>query len=361
MNKRVQAALAVMLASILVLSVGPSHFLAGLAAAILPVPFYVMLALWLDRNEPEPRNLLARAFIWGMLVASLVSIVMNAAAVAYVQLTLGLSAVVGERVGTLLASPVFEEITKGTALFLLFRRQRDEFDDVVDGIVYAAMVGLGFAATENILYYGNAAAHGRLAAVFAMRGLASPFAHPLFTAMTGIGFGLARDAKTRRSAFLRVAAGLGAAITLHALWNAAGSAHMFMQAYALIMLPTFIGVLVLLRSSLQHERDIVQRRIATELPAALASEVRVLCANIGAAGWWRRHFGTAATRQEAQCLHTARRAAVELSFACWHDECAGQPDGQRASRLRTSFEAALVEWRAVCMMAGKGTTSAADN
>jgi RsiW-degrading membrane proteinase PrsW (M82 family) len=344
---RLHIALAATLASILLTTLGPAPFLAGLATALIPVPFYVLLALWLDRNEPEPRNLLARAFIWGMLVASLVSLVMNAAAIAYVQLTLGLSALVGQRIGTLLASPVFEEVSKGVALFLLFQRQRDEFDDAIDGVVYASMVGLGFAATENVLYYGNAVAHGRLASVFALRGLASPFAHPLFTAMTGIGFALARHAPDRRAAVLRVVAGLCAAITLHAMWNAAGAAHMFVQAYAVVMVPTFCGVLLLLRASSRREREIVRRFIDIELARhnAGAASLDAICTNAGVSGWVARRAGAAPARSNARTMHRVRRAAVELAFACWHDECSGKSDNGRVAALRTEFDTALHAWQ----------------
>lgn len=352
---RLHIALAATLASILLMTLGPTPFLAGLATALIPVPFYILLALWLDRNEPEPRNLLARAFIWGMLVASLVSLIMNAAAVAYVQLTLGLSALVGQRVGTLLASPVFEELAKGAALFLIFQKQRDEFDDAIDGVVYASMVGLGFAASENILYYGNAMAHGRLASVFALRGLASPFAHPLFTAMTGIGFALARHAPDRRTAALRVLAGLGAAISLHAMWNAAGAAHMFTQAYAVVMVPTFCGVLLLLRASSRRQREIVRRFVARELErrdggavvldGGRAPALDAICANAGVSGWVTRQIAPPPARQQARTVHRARRAAVELAFACWHDECAGKGDALRVAVLRTEFESALHAWQ----------------
>src|SRR5205809_319359 len=81
--------------------------------------------------------------------------------------------------------------------WLLFRRR--EFDGVVDGIVLAGLSGLGFAFTENVLYFGRAFLAGQeqslttgffaVGFTFVLRGVLSPFAHPLFTAMTGIGLG----------------------------------------------------------------------------------------------------------------------------------------------------------------------------
>ena len=93
-----------------------------------------------------------------------------------------------------------EEATKGAFLVLLLWWRRHELDGVLDGIVYAGMVGIGFAFTENILYLA-AAYNGTdgigpggteaLTGTFIMRCLLSPFAHPLFTAFIGIGVGLA--------------------------------------------------------------------------------------------------------------------------------------------------------------------------
>jgi len=89
---------------------------------------------------------------------------------------------------------------KALVLFAIFFFWRDEFDGVTDGVIYAAMVGLGFAMTENIKYYGMAVAENNALGVFIVRGIFSPFAHPLFTGMTGVGLGLA--AQTVKGAYL---------------------------------------------------------------------------------------------------------------------------------------------------------------
>ena len=68
---------------------------------------------------------------------------------------------------------------------------------MIDGIVYAAMVGLGFAMTENIQYYGKAVM-GAVADAdlrFHPARFLAPFSHPMFTSMTGIGLGLARQSR----------------------------------------------------------------------------------------------------------------------------------------------------------------------
>jgi protein-S-isoprenylcysteine O-methyltransferase Ste14 len=160
-----------------------------------------------------------------------------------------------------------EEAVKGLLLLSLFRGNREDFENVVDGIVYAAMVGLGFAMTENIFYYGGAWIHGggqKLLATFALRGLLSPYSHSLFTVMTGIGVGIA--AQTSRQWLKAVApcCGFAAAVCLHGLWNFAAGWHHFVQVYFLFMVPLFLLVLVLIRFSLRQEERLLRQQLEPE-------------------------------------------------------------------------------------------------
>jgi RsiW-degrading membrane proteinase PrsW (M82 family) len=102
----------------------------------------------------------------------------------------------GEIVGAAVCAPIVEEFWKGLAVFGMFYFWRREFDGVVDGIIYATFAALGFAAVENVVYYARAGtghASVDLTSIFILRGVVTPWAHPLFTSMTGIGFGLARE------------------------------------------------------------------------------------------------------------------------------------------------------------------------
>ena len=118
------------------------------------------------------------------------------------------------------SAPVVEETAKALVLFVLFFWRRDEFDGVTDGVVYAAMVGLGFAMTENVKYYGVAVAENNALGVFIVRGIFSPFAHPLFTGMTGVGLGLAAQTVKGWVKVVAPPVGFVAAVVLHASWNA---------------------------------------------------------------------------------------------------------------------------------------------
>src|SRR5256884_6519844 len=138
--------------------------------------------------------MLATAFFWGALVAVFVAFVFNTS-LSIIAAVATHNAQVGEAFGAVISAPIVEESAKALILVILFFWKKDEFDGIVDGIVYAGMVGLGFAMTENILYYGRAVQHGAgvLTLVFILRGMAAPFSHPLFTSMTGIGLGWSRQ------------------------------------------------------------------------------------------------------------------------------------------------------------------------
>jgi protease PrsW len=238
-------------------------FAMGFALAILPVPLYVVLVLWLDRFEPEPVRTLAQTFAWGATVAVFVAFLVNSIAAALVEETAGTEA--GEFFSTVFSAPVVEELSKGAVLLVLFRELKDEFDGVVDGVVYAAMVGLGFAMVENVQYYGSAIEEGLETSVvtFVVRGVMSPFAHPLFTAMFGIGLGYVRERHGHPRSWALPAAGLVGAIALHAAWNLSASVEdWFLATYLMVMVPLFFGVLVVIHLSLRREGRVIHDRLA---------------------------------------------------------------------------------------------------
>ena len=89
--------------------------------------------------------------------------------------------------------------------------------DLLDGIIYGALVGIGFAFVEDIVYYPTVAA-GRAARVtFFLRGIMAPFAHR-FSAATGIGIGIAVSAVARWRVLAPIL-GFLAAVVMHGIWN----------------------------------------------------------------------------------------------------------------------------------------------
>lgn len=175
------------------------------------VPIFIVgpVLIWLDRVEPEPWSARIHALLWGAFVATAVSGIMNELVGAW--LGLGASLVI--------SAPVVEEIMKGIGIWYAVRRK--ELDGVMDGVVYAGWTALGFAVVENFLYLGLAEQEGQLLLVFVLRGLLTPFAHPLFTAWTGIAIGWA--VAKGKPLFPTVLAGLALSMLCHAAWNGAAS------------------------------------------------------------------------------------------------------------------------------------------
>ena len=199
---------------------GDNYLLYSILAAVLPVILYVGLIYWADQYEKEPVWLLSAAFVWGAIPAALLALLFNTL------FSLPFYFIFSERSATLASggaiAPVVEEVTKGFVLFLILIVRRQELDSPLDGIIYGAMVGMGFAMVENVLYYtayfseSGVAGWGELVLV---RGVIFGLNHALYSSMTGLGIALARMS---RSWLVRLGApllGLATAIILHAVHN----------------------------------------------------------------------------------------------------------------------------------------------
>jgi protease PrsW len=304
---RIAAVMAVLLALAFWVALGPAAFVAGVFLSVLPVPLYVSLALWLDRYKYEPARLLLKAFLWGAVVAAGIAILVNDSVLAITG---------SEFAASVVAAPIGEEVLKAIALLLLFYHQRHEFDNVTDGVVYATMVGLGFAMTENVYYYGGALLDGMADAVFMVRGVFSPFAHPLFTAMTGIGIGIARESTRRIVQVVAPIAGLLAAIGLHAFWNYSVDAGVFFVVYIFVMVPVFVGVVHTVRRSLRREEGILREYLRQDVVAGrlTQAELDAICAVPGRLRVsWRRILWRAPG--PARCRF--QETAINLAFHRW--------------------------------------------
>lgn len=290
---------ALVVAAYLGLAFGVLTALLGLLLALIPVAVVVPTFLWLDRFESEPARYLVVAFLWGALVSVIAAATLNTSAI------VALDAVSGpdraELLGAVVVAPFVEEAAKGLFVLIAWVFLRREFDGIIDGIVYAGVVAAGFAFTENIQYLSVAyleGGAGALTATFVVRGLMSPFAHPLFTVMIGIGVGIAA---TTRSTALRWSApvvGYVLAVATHSLWNlsASTSGEAMLAVYLLVEVPIFVGWIALVTWARRAEG----RAIGTYLmPYADAgwfapSELQMLTTMAGrrqARGWARLYAG----------------------------------------------------------------------
>jgi RsiW-degrading membrane proteinase PrsW (M82 family) len=301
-------------------------FLIGVCLAALPLPVVVGAFRWLDRYEPEPRGLLLFAFLWGATVAALASAVLNTASAVAIARTGG--AAEGLVTTAVLVAPWVEEAAKGAAVLLVLLFRRQEFDGVVDGIVLAGLAGVGFAFTENVLYFGRAflaggeelGVGGGIFAVgftFVLRGVLSPFAHPLFTAMTGIGLGLAARAVRPTTAWLAPLLGYLAAVVLHATWNWASLSGLsgFFTGYVLVMVPAFAATVAVAAWSRRREGETLERHLPTYVEAGWLApgDVPMLVSvprRRQAVRWVSGRYG----ERGGVALRRFQHAATELAF-----------------------------------------------
>jgi RsiW-degrading membrane proteinase PrsW (M82 family) len=259
---------------------GTEGFVVGLGLAVLPVPLLIAAFRWLDRVEPGPWRNMIFSFAWGACAAALIAIVANSFATRWIA-TATADPTSADTLGATVIAPVVEETAKAAAILLIFLFRRRDFTGIVDGVVIAGVTATGFAFTENILYLGTAFGADQLsggsglasvtAATFFVRVIMSPFAHPLFTVLTGIGFGIAALSADRhhvRRVFLPLA-GLLLAMGMHALWNGSSTFGElgFFAVYASFMVPAF-GLLTWL-VIWTRQREL--RTVREELPAYTAA------------------------------------------------------------------------------------------
>jgi protease PrsW len=179
----------------------------------------------LDQFEPEPASLIAIALLWGGVVALTFSGITNSAALGFLQHVLPGQTV--DRWGASIVAPLDEEFYKGAGLVIIYLMARSEIGGVMDGLVYGAMIGLGFQVIENVQYFMLAASQsdgqaGAVVGMFFLRVVLSGlYSHMLFTGV--MGFGFAYYVTQRSRAWAKRAGVLALSIVLawaaHFVWN----------------------------------------------------------------------------------------------------------------------------------------------
>jgi RsiW-degrading membrane proteinase PrsW (M82 family) len=232
---------------------------------------------WLDRYEKEPKALLGAAFMWGVLIAGGGAYIINTV------LGLGVYIVTGSEGATDFATasiiaPVVEESLKGLAVLVVFFLFRKEFDSVLDGIIYAGITALGFAAIENVLYiyeygYQEGGWEGLWQLVF-IRVILVGWQHPFYTAFTGIGLAVARMNRNILIKILAVLGGFATAVFTHAFHNTFGGLIGGVEGLAIGTFVDWIGwffMLVFIVWMILNERNILKRQLKEEVNSGLIS------------------------------------------------------------------------------------------
>jgi RsiW-degrading membrane proteinase PrsW (M82 family) len=286
-------------------------FLRALALSSLLALVPLAILWFLDRRERESPWLFAAAFLWGGLIATALALPFNTAFFKLVDDWLAhhpmLEAMLGPEAPLMLvapiSAPIAEELAKALGVLLLFWLLRAEYDNMRDGIVYGALVGLGFTWFEAALYVANiyakfgVAAYGlQLGARYALFGLGG---HALFTALFGASLGLARQTRHKWLRVLAPITGLCLAIAAHMLNNAlplfAALARIaagklpseteqipdvgFFQAFvsgSLIQLTIFVPFLLVMALAVWRsgvwERRVIREELASEVGRSVTPE-----------------------------------------------------------------------------------------
>ena len=298
--------------------------------ALLAVPFWLFVAE-LDFLEREPIVLRVVAFAWGGLVATAVSIP-GGAALEDITAKLGSPHLAADW-GAALAGPTVEEIAKTLGVVAIVLIARAQVNSVLDGVVYGALVGLGFQIVEDVVFaLGAVALAGQgdqvqpVVATFLLRGfLSGMWSHTLFGALAGAGIGYL-VVRTDRSIHHRVRVMLLAVLgawASHVLWNSPlftdglGNGGLALLAVLLFKgLPPLVLILLLVRIAHDREADYYVGQLATLHDPALITDAELSALRSGSRrAAARRHAGHRARSAVRRLQRAQAQLAVELSRA----------------------------------------------
>lgn len=305
-------------------------------AVVLAIPYFLVI-LWIDRNEKEPPHLIASAFLWGAIMATMISCIVNTLFGIVVGSIIQNAAISGQLTASI-SAPFIEELTKGAALWVIFLFFKKDFDNVMDGIVYGAVVGLGFAAFENFMYYVGTQNIQQTFLLTMMRGvLGSVGSHACYTAICGIGFGLFRVMRSGVIRWLMPPLFLGAAMFMHFAWNtfvglffpsnyvpgsiieeilviitSMGSAVFILQ----LPFVFFVGIVTIF--ALRHERKLIEQYLASETAPVLRPGELSTLVPARRRSW--HNLKLLLTGQLSQWWERRRRQRllIRLAFEKWH-------------------------------------------
>jgi RsiW-degrading membrane proteinase PrsW (M82 family) len=241
-----------------------------LLAGLIPTFLYVGTIYWVDRYEKEPKRLLAVAFLWGAIPALAFSLLARL----FLQLpTTWLSPGTVEALRSGVVLPLIEELLKGVVVIFVAVRYRREFDDVLDGVIYGAMVGFGFAMSRNIIsFLGAFLLQGftGLGVVAILTGVVYALNQATYTAIFGAGLGYARLAQERRVRRLIPAGAFFLAVISHILHNLllnnASGQNLLTMIISLFGFATIIGIIIW---SLRRQQQWMQSELPGLIPQSL--------------------------------------------------------------------------------------------
>ncbi len=257
-------------------------FILSVIFGFLPMLVFAFFVYWLDRFEKEPRHLLGGAFVWGAVIAAGFAFFINTLLGAGIFVLTGSEFIAQQTTGSVIA-PLMEEILKGFAVLIVFYFYRKEFDSILDGIVYAGITALGFAATENTYYiynfgYLESGYTGLFTLVF-IRVFLVGWQHPFYTAFFGIGLALARLSPEWIKRVIYPTAGLVVSILMHSVHNTIPA---LIPGVAGIVIGTlfdwtgWIGLSIFIVYVIYREKNLIQSELNEEVQMGIITAEQYL-------------------------------------------------------------------------------------
>jgi RsiW-degrading membrane proteinase PrsW (M82 family) len=301
---------ALVIGVLILLAGGPVAALVTTLLAAISFPLVILVLFWLDRYEPEPARYRLAAIGWGGVVAVVFSLVAESLLFALPGTT--------TFVDTAVIAPLVEEAGKGLFLVVVVLFRRAQIHGLLDGLIYGALVGVGFAFVEDIAYYLSSLSAGALPLTFFFRGVMGPFAHPLFTAALGIGIGIAVTTRRPAVRFFAPILGYAAAVLMHATWNGStfwDGGNGFFVTYAAIMLPLLAVMLAVGIWARSREGKMLTAALEQTVPMGWIrpEEIRWvarLSDRMSARAYARRLGG----RPAAEALREYQQTMIEIGF-----------------------------------------------
>ncbi len=246
----------------------------SVVASCLPLLLFNIVLRWLGRQDRESFALLCVTLFWGAIGATFFG------GLGTGLLTPLLASWQVSALGqNLLASPFSEEVAKGLILVVLFAAHRLEF--ATSGLFYGATTGLGFAMTENCLYFLNIYDKSGPEDWYINLIVRTIFATSTHVASSAtFGFVLGRAHERRRHParlLLAVFMGLFAAVSIHGLWNGTvfvgqATRDISLSVYLFLTVPFVTAILLgVTELALRIEDRVLLRELREEVDEGLIS------------------------------------------------------------------------------------------
>jgi len=220
---------------------------------------------WFDRYDREPVRLVVGVFLWGAVAAPVFAVAGSS--------VLGVGLHIGPTSMVCWIGPLVEELAKALGVVLVIVLSK-EFDNPTDGLVYGTAAGLGFAATENLIYgVAGAAAPviGGTVMLVLVRTVLAAGIHAVASGTFGGFLGVAYLSRNRFERLMWSCCGLTAAVAIHAAWNflvlrVDGAADPVPLARWLVVVPVlYVCYIVALFVFLRSEQRVLRIELAEEV------------------------------------------------------------------------------------------------